>query len=158
MWPHIMVLVKILFFFKHAILLYIVRESSHSLIVKKGDFRNDTGMNMSYRSMNRRTSFRNKQYHEFHLNYFFFITTNHDMVIFQNLSRFWEDIKKNLNEIWHSWKRASIWFIGFLKLFVFTCIYFRVEYPIKHPWGLITCRVWTLILVQCSSGYIYELL
>lgn len=98
MWPHIMVLVKILFFFKHAILLYIVRESSHSLIVKKGDFRNDTGMNMSYRSMNRRTSFRNKQYHEFHLNYFFFIKTNHDMVILQNLSRFWEDIKKKLTK------------------------------------------------------------
>lgn len=111
---------KYYFFFKHAILLYIVRESSHSLIVKKGDFRNDTGMNMSYRSMNRRTSFRNKQYHEFHLNYFFFITTNHDMVIFQNLSRFWEDIKKKLKRNMTLLKASINLIYWFLKI---VCIY-----------------------------------
>lgn len=124
MWPHIMVLVKILFFFKQAILLYIVRESSHSLIVKKGDFRNDTGMNMSYRSMNRRTSFRNKQYHEFHLNYFFFITTNHGMVIFQNLSRFWEDIKKKLRRNMTLLKASMIRSINLIYwFFKIVCIY-----------------------------------
>lgn len=111
---------KYYFFFKHAILLYIVRESSHSLIVEKGDFRNDTGMNMSYRSMNRRTSFRNKQYHEFHLNYFFFITTNHDMVIFQNLSRFWEDIKKKLKRNMTLLKASINLIYWFFKI---VCIY-----------------------------------
>lgn len=111
---------KYYFFFKHAILLYIVRESSHSLIVKKGDFRNDTGMNMSYRSMNRRTSFRNKQYHEYHLNYFFFITTNHDMVIFQNLSRFWEDIKKKLKRNMKLLKASINLIYWFFKI---VCIY-----------------------------------
>lgn len=137
-----------------------MRESSHSLIVKKGILE----MTLEW------TCLIAPWIEELHLEtnnimnftwiiIFFFIKTNHDMVIFQNLSRFWEDIKKKLERNKTLLKKSINLIYWFLKIVcIYMYIYFRVEYMIKHPWGLVTCRVWTLILVRCSSGYIYELL
>lgn len=139
-----------------------MRESSHSLIVKKGILE----MTLEW------TCLIAPWIEELHLEtnnimnftwiiFFFFIKTNHDMVIFQNLSRFWEDIKKKLERNKTLLKESINLIYWFLKIVcIYMYIYFRVEYMIKHPCGLVTCRVWTLILETCSSGYtsIYKLL